>query len=56
MLASGARAKITQEMLGHSSIATTMDIYSHAMPNMQADAASKLDAVLRAALNKLGTK
>jgi hypothetical protein len=33
-----------------------LDIYSHAMPNMQADAASKLDAVLRAALNKLGTK
>ena len=31
------------------SISVTMDIYSHLMPNMQADAAAKLDAVLRAA-------
>jgi len=30
-----------QERLGHSSIAITMDIYSHLMPNMQADAAAK---------------
>lgn len=27
--------KIVQERLGHSSIAITMDIYSHLMPNMQ---------------------
>jgi hypothetical protein len=26
-----------------------MDIYSHLMPNMQADAAAKVDAALRAA-------
>ena len=26
-----------------------MDIYSHLMPNMQADATAKLDAALRAA-------
>jgi hypothetical protein len=32
-----------------SRIAITMDIYSHLMPNMQADAAAKVDAALRAA-------
>jgi integrase len=37
-----------QERLGHHSIAVTMDIYSHLMPNMQADAAAKIDAALRA--------
>jgi integrase len=38
-----------QERLGHYSIAITMDIYSPLMPNMQADAAAKVDAALRAA-------
>ena len=43
------------ERLGHSSIAVTMDTYSHAMPNMQADAVAKLDSVLRLAMNKRDT-
>jgi integrase len=55
MLAAGIHPKIAQERLGHSSIATTMDTYSHAMPNMQADAVSKLDAALRLAMNKQDT-
>ena len=41
MLAENVHPKIVQERLGHSSIAITMDIYSHLMPNMQADAAAK---------------
>jgi integrase len=49
MLAENVHPKIVQERLGHSSIAITMDIYSHLMPNMQADAAAKVDAALRAA-------
>src|SRR5215469_5690626 len=56
MLASGVHPKIAQEQLGHSSISTTMDIYSHAMPNMQAEAVARLDAVMQAALNKRDTK
>ena len=48
MLAANVHPKIVQERLGHSSIAITMDIYSHLMPNMQADAAAKVDAVLKA--------
>jgi integrase len=38
MLASGVHPKIASERLGHSSIAITVDLYSHALPNMQADA------------------
>lgn len=30
--------KIVQEILGHSQITTTMDVYSHAMPSLQGDA------------------
>jgi integrase len=49
MLAEGVHPKVVQERLGHASIAITMDIYSHLLPNMQVDAAAKIDAVLRAA-------
>jgi integrase len=52
MLASKIHPKIVQERLGHSSIAITMDIYSHLMPNMQGEAAATVDGVLRAAINK----
>ncbi len=55
MLAAGIHPKVAQERLGHSSIAVTMDTYSHAMPNMQADAVAKLDATLRLAMNKQET-
>ena len=33
----------------YHSIAVTMDTYSHLMPNMQADATTKLDAAFRVA-------
>ena len=52
MLASNIHPKVVQERLGHSSIAITLDIYSHLMPNMQGDAAATVDGVLRAAINK----
>jgi integrase len=38
--------KVVQEMLGHSSIAITLDIYSHVVPGMQDEAAHRLDAVV----------
>jgi len=52
MLASNIHPKVVQERLGHSSIAITMDIYSHLMPNMQGEAAAAVDGALRAAINK----
>lgn len=40
MLLAGVHPKVVQERLGHSSIAITLDTYSHAVPAMQEDAAS----------------
>ncbi|MFZ0574582.1 MAG: site-specific integrase [Candidatus Cybelea sp.] len=50
LLARGVHPKVVQEMLGHSTIAITMDLYSHATPSLQAEAATKLDAALQSAL------
>lgn len=52
MLASNVHPKIVQERLGHSSIAITLDIYSHLMPNMQGEAAAAVDVALRSAIKK----
>ena len=52
MLAAGVHPKIAQERLGHSSVSVTIDLYSHVLPGMQAEAVSRVDAVLRDALNR----
>jgi integrase len=52
MLASNIHPKIVQERLGHSSIAITLDIYSHLLPNMQGEAAAAVDGAVRAAIKK----
>jgi integrase len=38
--------KIVQEILGHSQISMTMDIYSHVLPTMQEEAMNKIDEAL----------
>jgi integrase len=50
MLAAGVHPKVAQERLGHSTIAITLDIYSHVMPGMGADAAERVDAAVRSAV------
>ncbi len=50
MLLAGVHPKIAQERLGHSSITTTLDLYSHVTDTMQTDAAIRLDAAFRVAL------
>jgi hypothetical protein len=52
VLAIKIHPKVVQERLGHSSIATTIDICSLPMPNMQGEAEAAVDGVLRAAINK----
>jgi integrase len=44
--------KIVQERFGHSSVAITMDIYSHLMPNKQTDAVALVDEAFQAAINR----
>ncbi|MFJ8257194.1 site-specific integrase [Peribacillus asahii] len=46
LLAQGIHAKVISERLGHSNIKTTLDIYSHVLPNMQEEAANQIDALL----------
>jgi integrase len=45
LLTKGVHPKIVQEMLGHSSITVTLDIYSHVLPNMQERAVSAMENV-----------
>lgn len=46
MLHEGIHPKVVQEMLGHSSISMTLDLYSHAAPTMHRDAVKRIDVVL----------
>ena len=56
LLSSGVHPKVASERLGHSKVGITLDLYSHVLPNMQADAAAIVDGALRAVLNKRGAK
>ena len=42
LLGMGIHPKIVQEILGHSSIAVTMNVYSHVLPTMQQNAMGML--------------
>ncbi len=46
LLEQGVNPKVVSERLGHASVATTMDIYSHVLPDMQEKAALAIDAAL----------
>jgi len=50
MLASGVHPKIAQERLGHSTIAITLNLYSHVMLGMQKDAVARVDAAMSLAI------
>jgi integrase len=44
----GENPKIVAERLGHTSIKTTLDTYSHVTPNMQKETARKFgEAILK---------
>ncbi|HZB82491.1 MAG TPA: tyrosine-type recombinase/integrase, partial [Rubrobacteraceae bacterium] len=46
MLSGREHPKVVQEMLGHSRINTTLDFYSHVLPDMQREAVDRLDMML----------
>jgi len=47
----GGHPKIVQERLGHRSVSTTVDIYSHVVPSLQ-EAARKFEEGLKTALTE----
>ncbi len=46
LLAQRTNPKIVSERLGHSTVAFTMDVYSHAIPSMQVEAAEAVAAAI----------
>ena len=46
LLAAGENPKVVSERLGHSSVKTTLDTYSHVLPNMQKASTDKLEKLL----------
>lgn len=47
LLSMGAAPKVVQELLGHSSIRTTLDLYGHVIPGMAESVMEKYDIFLR---------
>lgn len=47
LLARGIHPKVASEMLGHSTIAITLDLYSQVTATLQKEAARALDAMFR---------
>ncbi|HWC13494.1 MAG TPA: tyrosine-type recombinase/integrase [Actinomycetota bacterium] len=45
-LQAGVHPKIVSERLGHSTVSLTLDVYSHAVPHMQRDAADQIAQVI----------
>jgi integrase len=56
LLLAGVHPKVAQERLGHSTVTTTLDLYSHVTATMQEDAAGRLDAAFRGAIRAIEQK
>jgi integrase len=52
LLQAGVHPKVAQERLGHATITTTLDLYSHVTETMQSDAAERLDALFQTAITR----
>jgi integrase len=46
LLSANVNPKVVSEMLGYATVAVTLDIYSHVMPDMQEDAAAVISSLL----------
>lgn len=47
LLKQGINPKVVSERLGHSSISITMDLYSHVVPELQREAARKIEELIK---------
>ena len=45
-LAAGVPAGVVADMLGHSQVSRTLNVYMHVLPTLGRDAADRLDALL----------
>ena len=48
--------KVIQELLGHSLMSTTADVYATVLPVLMTDAADKMDAILQGPSMLVGVK
>ena len=46
LLSQGVHPRVVMEMLGHSTITLTMNTYSHVIPDLQREAAEKMETAL----------
>ena len=46
LLGKNVHPKVVSERLGHATVSITLDTYSHVLPNLQAEAAEKLEEML----------
>lgn len=46
LIAQGVHLSVIKDILGHTQISTTANVYGHALPDIQRDAASRLDDLL----------
>ncbi len=45
-IAAGIHPKVVQQLLGHASWSTTMDLYTHRVDRLQRDASARIESVL----------
>ena len=50
LLKAGVHVKVVSERLGHSTIAITLDLYSHLLPGLQRDASDKIESSIENAI------
>ena len=46
MLAQGVPLKVVSDILGHSQISTTADLYTHVLPSLRKEAINLMDSIL----------
>lgn len=51
LLAQGVHPRVVMELLGHTTIALTMNTYSHVLPTLERDAADQMDKLLTGAVS-----
>jgi integrase len=56
MLKAGVHPRVVQERLGHSTIAITLDTYSHVFPGLQEAAAKRFDDAFQLEHNESARK